>query len=366
MVIWVKELEGVLQTDKAALWIKKDKLVKRLNDLSEVNKQDDIIFVSNMDQEMISREYKVFIYEDCFEQISGSVIDEFRLNYDYYYLNSILNNSTKLNNKDTIITGSSYGLYAIDESLLMNEVNCSLNSQDLYYTMKVIDRIVSTKEIRNIVICCGYYYFYSDLSRTQQANEIQRVSNVYYPIFKDMHNCMLLPPREKVLLQSEIFDVDYLLKIYSMGESSYFSENRDRKTYAAKLWSDKSKGWQDLCEEEKVSVGRKRAELHNKCEKRIATLNENKLLFSELMSYCNKKNINLFFVVTPATKYYRTYLSDRFKDTFYEVLNESDGEIYLLDLFENESFNDTDFVDTDHLSDSGANKLTHMILDIIR
>ena len=51
---------------------------------------------------------------------------------------------------------------------------------------------------------------------------------------------------------------------------------------------------------------------------------------------------------------------------FYSVLDKVDGTVHLLDLVEDSSFdNNFDFNDTDHLSDSGARKLSQMISSIL-
>ena len=60
-----------------------------------------------------------------------------------------------------------------------------------------------------------------------------------------------------------------------------------------------------------------------------------------------------------------TYLPE-YKNIFYSVLDKLDGTVHLLDLLEDSSFdNNFDFNDTDHLSDSGARKLSQMISSIL-
>ena len=81
----------------------------------------------------------------------------------------------------------------------------------------------------------------------------------------------------------------------------------------------------------------------------------------ELAALCKSNNINLMFVVTPATESYRKYLEPEFKKVFYDTLNIINSEIHLLDLFDNDIFVTEDFIDTDHLSDSGADKMTMLI-----
>ena len=86
------------------------------------------------------------------------------------------------------------------------------------------------------------------------------------------------------------------------------------------------------------------------------------LLLSELSEYCTCKNINLLLIVTPVTKYYLAYLDPQYKKYFYEVLNQAEGVIHLLDLADDPAYLDEDFNDMDHLNESGARKLTATIL----
>lgn len=67
-------------------------------------------------------------------------------------------------------------------------------------------------------------------------------------------------------------------------------------------------------------------------------------------------------VVAPASKYYVKHIAPQFKEIFYEVVNSIDSSLKILDYSNGESFLDEDFNDMDHLSDSGAIKLTNAII----
>lgn len=51
---------------------------------------------------------------------------------------------------------------------------------------------------------------------------------------------------------------------------------------------------------------------------------------------------------------------------FYKVLNETEGLIHLLDLSDDNTYTESDFNDTDHLSNIGAKKMTQTILDVLQ
>ena len=104
--------------------------------------------------------------------------------------------------------------------------------------------------------------------------------------------------------------------------------------------------------------------MHNKSIRYKRTLEENKYLLNEFVNFCGERNISVFLVVAPMSKYYSSGLDKSFKKVFYDVLNSLDGIVHLLDFNEDalDVFGDNDFNDADHLNDIGAEKLTRIIL----
>ena len=183
----------------------------------------------------------------------------------------------------------------------------------------------------------------------------------------DAHNCFILPSKEDFCIQSDIVNFEFLLENYATHQykKGQFSESNPRTNYALRIWQDKSKNWCDLSDDEKEIVGKIRAESHNDMIKYVASYNENKDIFQEIVKFCNTNNINLVFVVTPATNCYLKYLDLGFKKDFYSAIDSVDGVVHLIDLSDDDYFDDNlDFIDTDHLNDSGAAKLT-MVIDSV-
>lgn len=132
------------------------------------------------------------------------------------------------------------------------------------------------------------------------------------------------------------------------------------------VWNAVSKSWSELSAEEKDKAGKTRAESHNKIIKHTASFNENLSVFQDFVYFCNDRGINLLLTAMPASSQYLKYLTPEYKNIFYSVLDKVDGTVHLLDLVEDSSFdNNFDFNDTDHLSDSGARKLSQMISSIL-
>ncbi|MDY4921606.1 hypothetical protein, partial [Frisingicoccus sp.] len=265
MRIFIKEFEGFSEKTMNG-WIKKSVKIKKYTCLEEVGKEDIIIKTVNDPDEVVSIDNQVLIYEKVASLILNNIEEEYYSNRDYYFLSEAIDYAMT-NDFNTLFTGSSYGLFGIATENIGRDVNLSMFSQDLYYSSKMIYKICNTnRKIKNIVICCGYYWFYSDLSKTDINGELQRVSKVYVPLFEDYHNAILLYPNNSKLFKSEIFDIKNIMKAYSAREykKHYFNIDNIRRTYATKEWKEPFKEWINLSEEEMKEAGRIRAERHNK------------------------------------------------------------------------------------------------------
>lgn len=367
MTIYVKECP-TFSLENIKIWIKKEVKVTVFKSIAEV-KSRDLIVISQNDKliEDLS-DYNIIIYEKFLEKILSNIILEYEYNHDYYYLKNALSYAMK-SNITTLISGSSYGAFGIDMSLIKNAVNLSSISQDLYYSQALLKLVCENNvNIKNIVLCVGYYCFFPDLSKTKNLNELSRISKVYKPLLNDVHNCVLLPPSSKQLYESNIIDIKFILDRYTCDEylKGFFHKDRPRKNFASKIWDDKSKSWKELSNDEKINAGEKRAELHNRNIKRESSLKENIVLFQNFVNFCTNKKINLLVVVTPSTSYYRNCLENKFKLQFYDILFKVKGTVHLLDLSDDESFVDDDFNDTDHLNDIGAQKLTSIVVETLK
>lgn len=362
MMVWVKEIPDKFTVGTIRIWIKDE--IDVCPYLDETTSFNDYVVLSEEDSDVhINGDARVLIYEDFSEKITQSIIHEINYNYDYYYLRNAIRECKK-SNIDTLITGSSYGLYGIKRGIIPSAVNLSMPSKDLYYVIKEIEEVMRDNPgIRNIVLCCSYYYFFSDLSKTQDPGEFSRVSKVYYPIFGDPHNAVFIQPKMNFLIESCIIDTQKIMDLYSYSEyeKAYFYEERPRESTACKEWSDKSKTWQQLEEEERISAGLIRVKKHNKSLKHSGTYSENKILMELLSQYCQERNLNLIMLVTPISRYYRDYSLHEFKNSFYNLLEGISGVVHVLDLYEDERFNLYDYNDMDHLGASGAEKMTKIL-----
>ncbi len=364
MKIYVKESENLTIQTVSALFCD-SVTVGAFVSLDDVQ-YSDFIIVSQSDTKFMGglKDYHVVIYEHFFQKLYTWVNQEYYNNHDYYYLKNALQCAGN-NDATTLISGSSYGAFGIDLTYINSAVNLSSISQDLYYSVKLLYQACKTnRKVKNIVLCVGYYCFFSDLSLTQNLMELQRISKVYYPLLHDSHNCLILPSKGEKYTQGNLIDFEKILNIVARldYQKGFFNEKRPRNRCATVVWEASSKSWQELSLEEKERAGKTRAESHNKSIMHTASFNENINLFQEFVYFCNDRRINLLLTAMPVSCQYLKYLNPEYKNIFYSVLDQIDGTVHLLDLVGDSSFdNSLDFNDTDHLNDAGAIKLSQLV-----
>ena len=368
MIVYVKELKNVLLINNIKNFVKNN-VELRVYNSEVVLGCSDYILVSQQDINALMEDTRdqIIVYEVAFNKVIESVFKEYQNNWEHYFYKNAINKA-KDNATRTIITGSSYGLLGVDESMLDEAVNLSLTSQDLYYSIRTIYEVCeSNVNIENIVLCCSYYYLYSDMSRSQNVDSQMRVAKIYNPLFGDVHNAVVVPMTTNFLVDSCIFDVERIMNLYAEGEyrKHYFNAKRPRKNFALRLWTDKGKDWNQLTDEERTIAAMERARLHNKNQKHQITYYENFELLKGLVAYCEERKINLVVLIAPVTNLYADNMWEGYQEVFYKTLNDIDGVVHLLDLYQDDRYTDDDFIDTDHLSDSGAKKMTVDVLNLL-
>lgn len=297
-------------------------------------------------------------------------------NYDYNYLTNAIEES-KSKDVESIVVGNSYPLTGIDASILdLKSVSMALSSQDLYYSYKLAELVINNNEnIKRCIIGGGYYLVNHDLSKSKNEDAINRVKNVYYPILKDKHNSetvdIIKIPELKQYIDNKviryIFDLNYLDKyfnrlIYSSNKN-YFNENRTREKN--NMLSGTS--LESISEDDKYRLGAVRAFQHNKLSKYVKTTDAYIRIFEDFIKFLESKNIEVVIVIFPNTKYYNEFLDKTFEIEFYRIIDRFRSKNFkLIDFSREGGFEEKDFIDFDHMSELGANKITNMINNILK
>ncbi|WP_099716714.1 hypothetical protein [Clostridium sp. LS] len=340
---------------------------------TEELKSDDLLIISNKDpdyEELIKKVPNAFIWEKIYEDVHIYSRDRYAANYDFYHLKYSLERALKPE-IEAIAVGSSYALFGIEESELNTPcVNLALASQDIYYACLIGRHVINqNSNIKKIFIGTGYYTFYSDLSLTQ-GGELMRLTDIYYPIFRDKHNCQeLLKSEIPVLFEHEIFDMEQITEIcckelFEEFNGKYFTGTKDRFKSRVVIRGIPDTKWYELSDTLQEEAAYERANSHNKAIRYIDSYKENIKILNSFTTFCNERNVRVYLLAFPNTEFYKKYLLKEYKETYMSALNSINGEIRFIDLNNCDIFEDKDFVDMDHLDKSGAIKVSEYINNI--
>ncbi|MCR1850329.1 hypothetical protein NSA42_13645 [Paeniclostridium sordellii] len=297
-------------------------------------------------------------------------------NYDYNYLLKSLE-KCKCENIETLVVGNSYPLTGIDSKLLSNKSeNISISSQDLYYSYKLAKEVINNNEnIKRCIIGAGYYLVNHDLSKCKSEYSVNMVKYLYYPILKDKHNSEKVDIIEfltlgKVLnndLIDYIFNLEFLHKhfidLIYRENNGYFNKNLRREMISILQGVKLS----DINEDEKYRLGEFRASQHNDLSKYTETKKEYNLIFNDFINFLEEKGVEPVIVVFPTTKYYSKFINETYKDEFYKIIDgiKEKYTVKLVDFSKIDIFEEDDFIDFDHMSESGCIKITHELNKIL-
>ncbi len=292
-------------------------------------------------------------------------------NYDYIYLKSQFEKGIGQKKKNAVlITGSSHSMSGIDVNILKNTTNCSMHSQDLYYDFKCAREILDKNAMpfKKCFIVMGYYVAGQDLSKGVRAGN-QIIEKVYYPLFGDVRNAIEFnkyAPRDGFELSEGYAEKIEKLSVERMlREGNYFNFYKKRNPYLPhKLKGFRYCEWNLHTEEEKEILGNARAEEHHKFINYKETFNENKEIFSDYVHYLAVNDIEPIVVVMPFVKQYMRLIKGEQKEMFYELLNSSKEDVQLVDFNDASCFDDDDFIDTDHVNENGARKVSTILANM--
>lgn len=293
----------------------------------------------------------------------------FSRNYDYLWLRAMLEQAGKTKTDgSTLITGSSHALNGIKENCWKRAFNCSMHSQDIYYDFQCAKRALDTAEKGRFARCfivMGYYIAYQDLSRSKVSRETM-ISNIYYPIFRNSHNWENPSHRdlwdglgeipEPIQKHCEQIAIQKLLEY-----GSYYSEIRPRGT----LFDLKGRTWEQVSKQERMAMGQARAADHNRIFQHKESFEENKGILQEFIRYLYAREVQPIVVITPFSEEYNCFILPEMKAGVLELLDAAQEDIHYVDFNQAlELFEPADFMDTDHLSLKGAEKVSNILVEM--
>lgn len=290
----------------------------------------------------------------------------FRRNYNYLWLRAMLERCAEMPAGSTLITGSSYALSGIQECVWKNAVNCSMHSQDIYYDFLCARRAILSAGNRHFDKCfiiTGYYGAYHDLSSGKLSRE-SMIGIVYYPIFQDAHNWAITShgsPWDVIGgTPDHIKPICEQIAVRRMQEYGTYYAKRSRRP----VFDLRGETWSQITEEERTELGKARAGDHNKLLQHKASREENGAIFQAFVHFLHQHDVHPIVVIPPFTREYNRSILPEMKKEMLELLNAVPEAVSYVDLNQQaDLFEPADFVDTDHLSASGAEKVSHILVE---
>lgn len=311
--------------------------------------------------------------QDLMGKLTGYILSR---NYNYLWLRTMLEQAaTARTAGSTLITGSSHALSAIREGYWNNAFNCSMHSQDIYYDFQCARRVLSAAErgrFSRCFIIMGYYIAYQDLSLSKASRETM-IANIYYPIFGDAHHWESPPRRDlwdgvEISLPPERAITPEFIKLVCeraavrklLEYGTYYSALQPRRSY----FDLNGRTWAQVSPEERLAMGKIRTDDHNKIFRHKASFEENKRILQEFVRFLYDHEVQPIVVITPFTPEYNQFVRPELRTGVEELLGSVPEDIYYIDFNQLEGvFDPTDFMDTDHLSAAGAEKVSAILAE---
>lgn len=286
--------------------------------------------------------------------------------YNYSFLKAS-HNKVRLCNPEVIVTGSSHALNGIKEDVFSEGcANLSMHSQDIYYDMANAKHAIQNSggTIKTCIIVLGYYMIGQDLSKSEKWGH-RLIREIYFPLFHDSYHWDN-PECGEVwgVFESDLNDPDAIKKetegiLNKILWKGYYNEYKERKSGIFD-WSGRT--WKDLTADEREMAAKQRTDSHNKFLKRSETIAENYGVLTQFIHCLHMNQIRPIVVVMPFTKEYMKYTNPEYAgmvaDMVHNAAREAACPVAFYDLNRYDFWTEEDFIDTDHMSISGAEKVS--------
>ncbi len=247
-------------------------------------------------------------------------------------------------NKDSIIhlfLGSSHGMLGINTNFYKNctAYNLCIGSQDLYYSYELYKKYAD--------ICHNLEYVYLTYSVFSAGYELQKTINSRFAYY-----------------YKKVFDINFKYKPHKtfLEKELNFLDKLTNDIYCPKGYT----GYQESISPFNYDVAIKDVKSHLKHAFRN---NGQENFVKEFAQLAKQKGHKLIVIIPPHSYEYKYYckkiandIGVKYTDIFDSLYNQV-NDFKILNFFNNNNFNNEDFMDWEHLLPSGCLKLTKIILD---
>jgi hypothetical protein len=255
---------------------------------------------------------------------------------------------------ETLILGSSLAYKGIIADSIPNAINLANVSQDLFYdSALIVHNFKKFSRLKNVVITVSYFSFTDDLQsqgETWRSRFYKRFNHIEPRTsdlsVKDISLFFLYTPLEafKMILRNDRNEM--VKQISPCG--TYITEG----TLPGKLsdWSGKS-----------------RVMVHDQFKNNNDLLSRNLRTLKNLITFLESRHIRVILINPPAHISYRKFADPEVIKRNKEIITNlcSEYPISYFDHFDDSSFHDEDFNDSNHLNLTGAQKFTSMLRSLL-
>lgn len=293
---------------------------------------------------IINSRYSNFIYENLRElRINPEkIIDVSFFSYDFmsssFKEKLLYCKENSLTDFNTLFIGRNYIKEEVIGEYFNDYINISNRFLDLHYDYHLLYYLIKNNKINENVrvgIFTNYSMLYENIDLVEGKYE-------YIKIFEDMFSV-----HKNVNFNNTYFSLCH--EGFKNNSSKLF---RDLDFKELRFIDEKNIS-EDNEEKIKYDV---QTETINYKESNIVAFKMNKNLIIQILKMLHENNIQVFFIIPPVSKYYKTYINNTLKKEFYMVLNKHMSEnIHVFDYFDL-NFEDKYFSSPCTLNEVGSNE----------
>ena len=265
---------------------------------------------------------------------------------DYQYkANYLKQNGSKIK---TLILGNSHTLNGINPTLLPNAFNAAHSAQPYEYDWKILEKNYSNlPHLKTIIIPVSYFSYTINFKEGGLKNRIKDY-NIYYGIHTGDYS---LKNNFEIFHQS--IDLNYSrFKKFQINPVNEINSNLDG--------SPKKRRNIDINKYNSTETVKKHTYPYDQ-----NVINGNIYYLNQILNFSQKNNIKVILVSFPTSKTYFDNMDlnqfNHWKMTTTDLTTKYSNVSWMNFLEDSGNFDQSDFIDADHLNQQGADKLTQQI-----
>ena len=264
---------------------------------------------------------------------------------------------------EVLVLGSSHSLYGINPKYFSQKTyNMAYVSQSLDLDYKILEKYHNRfKNLKTIIVDISYFSLYATLETGPEPWRAKNY-NIYYdiPTSKTTNNFEVLTNK---------LDINYgRIKLYYTkkikNDKAFIDSTFTAKMYDGWISLKPAKTTDDLEETGVAAAGRHTYDITERS--RVEIHDEQTNVLGKIVDWSKQKKVKVVFVTTPTYKTYYNRINAAQWDNTHKIIEDicrKNSNCQYINLLKNEEnlFTQKDFSDADHLSETGAEKMSKLI-----